>query len=94
MASEAAKANTEKARWALAAFVPSGDSTPLLTRKDLAARFQITEKSVENWEKSYGLPVLKMGGSGQVVRYHWPTVKAWIDTETERHLKAETGTPA
>lgn len=47
---------------ALAAFVPSGDSTPLLTRKDLAARFQITEKSVENWEKSYGLPVREKAG--------------------------------
>lgn len=57
----------------------------LLTRDQLADRLQVSRRQVELMEAS-GLPTIRFGKGGCLVRHSWPEVKAWLASETERHL--------
>ena len=59
----------------------------LLTREQLADRLQISKRQVELME-SAGLPTIRFGKGGCLVRHSWPDVKEWLTAETERHLQS------
>jgi hypothetical protein len=60
---------------------------PLLTRDQLADRLQVSKRQVELMEAT-GLPTIRFGNGGCLVRHSWPDVKEWLATETERHLQS------
>jgi len=61
---------------------------PLLTREQLADRLQISKRQVELME-STGLPTVRFGIGGRIVRHSWPEVKEWLATETDRHMSTK-----
>jgi len=64
----------------------SDDTTePLLTRELLAERLQISKRSVELLEAA-GLPTIRFGAGGKIVRHNWRDVQAWLALETRRHV--------
>jgi phage terminase Nu1 subunit (DNA packaging protein) len=59
-------------RVAVAAAVHSADCAgDLLTRKELAARFKVNLRTIDNWQRDGILVPIKIGS---VVRFHWPDV--------------------
>lgn len=47
----------------------------LLTAEDMAARLQVSERTIERWQHDGTLPFLRLG---QTVRFHWPAVLAHL----------------
>jgi excisionase family DNA binding protein len=53
----------------------------VLTVKQLSQRLAISERTVANWIRQRGLPVVRIGKS---VRFVWAHVRAWLDEQTSR----------
>jgi phage terminase Nu1 subunit (DNA packaging protein) len=50
----------------------------ILTRHDLALRFQVHDNTIKNWEKK-GLPVIHIGG---LCRYDLAEVMKWVNLDS------------
>ncbi len=51
-----------------------GETSPLLTKAELAKRLRVSQRSIENWSlKERRIPYLKIGRS---IRFDWGTVRA------------------
>lgn len=53
--------------------------TDLLTKRELAKKLRVTEKTVENWQNAGHIKKLTIGGA---VRYSWPDVVASIKSQS------------
>lgn len=53
--------------------------TELLTKRELAKKLRVTEKTVENWQNAGRIKKLTIGGA---VRYSWPDVVASIKSQS------------
>ena len=53
--------------------------TDLLTKRELAKKLRVTEKTVEHWQNAGRIKKLTIGGS---VRYSWPDVVASIKNQS------------
>lgn len=53
--------------------------TDLLTKRELARKLRVTEKTVENWQNAGHIRKLTIGGA---VRYSWPDVVAAIKKQS------------
>ena len=48
-----------------------------LTRKEVAAKFGVGPRTIDNWRKNYSMPYYRMGGQ---VRFVESEVDAWAKT--------------
>ena len=48
-----------------------------LSRKDMAKKFRVTERTIDNWRKKYGMPHFVVGRG---VRFKENDVDAWMKT--------------
>jgi predicted DNA-binding transcriptional regulator AlpA len=54
----------------------------LLTLKDVAARLNISPRTVQRMEKDHGLPGrVNFGG---IVRYHWEFIEKWLSDKAKK----------
>ncbi len=53
--------------------------TDLLTKRELAKKLRVTEKTLENWQNAGYIKKLTIGGT---VRYSWPDVVASIKSQS------------
>ncbi len=51
--------------------LPARAGDPVLTKRELAARFRVNSRTIDNWMHRGYLPYLKMG---RVVRFRWSEV--------------------
>lgn len=53
------------------------ENDEFVTKKELAAKLKVTQRTIENWQRAGYLPYMKISS---VVLFHWP--------EVVEHLKA------
>lgn len=57
-----------------------------ITKSQVAERFQVTPRTVEAWMEKRLLPFQKIG---RTVRFHWPTVVAFVNEKSGKNFAAE-----
>jgi excisionase family DNA binding protein len=63
-------------------------SDEVLTVKQLSQRLAISERTVANWIRQRGLPVVRVGKS---LRFVWADVREWLGQQTSRSSGAQQG---
>ena len=53
-----------------------------ITKNQVAERFQVTPRTIEAWMAKRYLPFQKIG---RTVRFHWPTVVAFVNDQAAKH---------
>ena len=56
---------------------PRPGGVKYLTRKEVAAKFGVDPRTIDNWREKYGMPYYRMGGQ---VRFVESEVDAWAKT--------------
>jgi excisionase family DNA binding protein len=56
---------------------PQQGGVVYLTRKEVAAKFGVGPRTIDNWRKNYSMPYYRMGGQ---VRFVESEVDAWAKT--------------
>ena len=54
---------------------PTRGGEALLTRKEVAARFEVDVRTIDNWRSRYGMPHYRIGGQ---VRFVGSEVDGWM----------------
>jgi len=63
------------------------NSHEYITKTEIAERFHVTPRTVEAWMAKRIIPFQKIG---RTVRFHWPTVVAFVNSESAKYFAPDT----